>query len=421
MEIEKFLIKNEFISSDEVVKIVNPFSKEVVKQVYKTNNEQIGSSLNYLAETFLKYRSTPTYQRSALLEKISNKISKRKEDLAYLITLETGKPIKFSRIEIERAALTFKLGSEEAKRIGGEVLDLDLLKGSENKFGIVKRFPLGIIFAITPWNFPINLAAHKISPALASGNTIILKPASSSLCCGIELGKIIKECSEEVGLDYCPINVITSSGSETEKFLTDDRIKLISFTGSPVVGWGIKKKITHQKTSLELGGNAGVIVDESADLDLAASKIALGAFAQAGQSCISVQRVFVHEKVYNKFQELLLNETKKLKVGDPFKEDTIVGSMIDENEAKRIESWIKEAVDSGGKILIGGKRESALLEPTIMTNVDKNQYVNCKEVFAPFMTLKPFIDFKEAVVEVDDSDYGLQAGVFTNDINNALF
>ena len=421
MEIEKFLIKNEFISSDEVVKIVNPFSKEVVKQVYKTNNEQIGSSLNYLAETFLKYRSTPTYQRSALLEKISNKISKRKEDLAYLITLETGKPIKFSRIEIERAALTFKLGSEEAKRIGGEVLDLDLLKGSENKFGIVKRFPLGIIFAITPWNFPINLAAHKISPALASGNTIILKPASSSLCCGIELGKIIKECSEEVGLDYCPINVITSSGSETEKFLTDDRIKLISFTGSPVVGWGIKKKITHQKTSLELGGNAGVIVDESADINIAASKIALGAFAQAGQSCISVQRVFVHEKVYNKFQELLLNETKKLKVGDPFKEDTIVGSMIDENEAKRIESWIKEAVDSGGKILIGGKRESALLEPTIMTNVDKNQYVNCKEVFAPFMTLKPFIDFKEAVVEVDDSDYGLQAGVFTNDINNALF
>ena len=421
MEIEKFLIKNELTSSDEVVKIVNPFTKEVVKQVYRTNNEQIGSSLNYLADTFLKYKNTPTYQRSALLEKISNKISGWKEEFAYLITLETGKPIKFSRIEIERAALTFKLGSEEAKRIEGEVLDLDLLKGSENKIGIVKRFPLGIIFAITPWNFPINLAAHKISPALASGNTIILKPASSSLCCGIELGKIIKECSEEVGLDYYPINVITSSGSETEKFLTDDRVKLISFTGSPVVGWGIKKKITHQKTSLELGGNAGVIVDESADINIAASKIALGAFAQAGQSCISVQRVFVHEKVYNKFQELLLNETKKLKVGDPFKEDTIVGSMIDENEAKRIENWITKAVESGGKILLGGKRESALLEPTIMTNVDKNQDVNCKEVFAPFMTLKPFNDFKEAVGEVDDSDFGLQAGVFTNDINNALF
>ncbi len=421
MQIEKFLIKNEFTSSDEVVKIVNPFNKEVVKQVYKTNKEQIETSLKYLAETFSKYKNTPAYQRSSLLEKISNKISEQKEDLAYLITLETGKPIKFSRIEIDRAVLTFKLGSEEVKRIEGEVLDLDLLKGSENKIGIIKRFPLGIIFAITPWNFPVNLAAHKISPALASGNTVILKPASSSLCCGIELGRIIKECCEEMGLNYCPINVITSSGSETEKFLTDDRVKLISFTGSPAVGWGIKKKVTYQKTSLELGGNAGVIVDESADINLASSKIALGAFAQAGQSCISVQRVFVHEKVYEKFQELLLNETKKLIVGDPFKEDTIVGSMIDEKEAKRIESWITDAVESGGKILIGGKRESALLEPTIMTNVDKSQNVNCKEVFAPFMTIKPFSNFKEAVGEVDASDFGLQAGVFTNNINNALF
>ena len=418
---EKFLIRDELTSSDEVVNIINPFNNEVVKKVYKTNKEQIGSSLSYLSETFLKYKNSPSYIRANLLEKISYKISERKNEFAYLITLETGKPLKFSKIEIDRAILTFKLGSEEAKRIEGEVLDLDLLKGSENKLGIVKRFPIGIIFAITPWNFPVNLVAHKLSPALASGNTVILKPASSSLCCGIELVKLIKECCDETGLNYCPVNVITSSGSETGEFLTDDRVKLISFTGSPVVGWGISEKIIQQKVSLELGGNAGVIVDENADINTAAKKIAIGAFAQAGQSCISVQRVFAHKKIYDEFQNLLLDETKKLKFGDPFEEDTIIGPMIDEGEAKRVEDWIKDAVDTGGEILTGGKRNNAMLEPTIMINTGKDCFVNSKEVFAPLMTLKSFDDFKTAVSEVDDSVFGLQAGVFTKNIDNALY
>ncbi|MCX6166288.1 MAG: aldehyde dehydrogenase family protein [Ignavibacteriae bacterium] len=421
MEKEKFLIKNEFVSSNETVDIINPYSSEIVKKVYKTNSEHINDSLDYLTNIFPNYKKTPAYLKADLLDAITNKIKQRKEDLAYTITLETGKPIKLSRIEVERAIFTFKTGAEEARRIDGEVIQIDQLKGSEGKFGIVRRFPIGVILAITPWNFPINLVAHKISPALASGNVVLLKPASSSLCCGLEIGKIIKEASEEVGLDYCPVNVITSSGSEVEKFVSDDRVKMISFTGSPVVGWNLKKKLSMQKISLELGGNAGVIVDEDADVKLAVSKIAVGAFAHAGQSCISVQRVFVHTNIYKEFEKLLLEETKKVKFGNPFEDDTLVGPMINETEAKRVEQWIQEAKDTNGKILCGGKREKAMLEPTIISNAKKEININAKEVFAPLLTLKEFDDFKRAVKEVDDSDFGLQAGVFTINIQNAFY
>jgi glyceraldehyde-3-phosphate dehydrogenase (NADP+) len=421
MEKEKFLIKNELVSSDETVNIINPYSSEIVKQVYKSNSEHINISLDYLTETFAKFRKTPAYLKASLLAVISNKIKQRKEELAYLMTLETGKPIKLSRIEVDRAVFTFETGSEEARRIDGDVIQIDQLKGAEGKFGIIKRFPLGPIFAITPWNFPINLVAHKISPALASGNVVLLKPASSSLCCGLEIGKIIKEASEEVGLEYCPVNVITSSGNEVDKFVSDKRVKMVSFTGSPLVGWNLKKKLSMQKISLELGGNAGVIVDETANLKLAASKIALGAFAHAGQSCISVQRVFVHKNIYREFEKLLIGEAKKIKFGNPFEDDTLVGPMINEAEAKRVEQWIEEAEETGGKILSGGKRNNAMLEPTIISNAKKEINVNAKEVFAPLMTLNEFDNFKQAVKEVDDSEFGLQAGVFTNNMQNAFY
>lgn len=421
MEAQKFLIGNEFGSSNEIVDIINPYSFEVVRKVYKSKSEDVNFALNYLTDVFPKYKNTPTYLKAELLERISNKLIQRKEEFAQIQTLETGKPIKLARIEVDRAFFTFKTGSEEARRINGEVIQIDQLRGAENKFGIVKRFPLGVILAITPWNFPINLIAHKLSPALASGNVVLLKPASSSLCCGLELGKLVKEASEEVGLDFCPLNVVTSSGSEIEKFVSDDRIKMISFTGSPVVGWGMKKKISMQKISLELGGNAGCIVDETADLNFAIPKIIIGAFAQAGQSCISVQRVFVHKKIYKEFEKLLIDETKKVKFGNPFEEDTLVGPMINENEAIRAESWINESLDSKGKILIGGKRTRAMLEPTVLANVSKVSKVNAKEIFAPAMTLTEFDDFKTAVKEVDDSDFGLQAGVFTKNIDNAFY
>jgi acyl-CoA reductase-like NAD-dependent aldehyde dehydrogenase len=421
METQKFLIKNEFTSSDKVVDAINPYSLEVVRKVYKTNAEQINTSLDYLTEIFPKYKDTPTYVKAELLDRIAKKLIDKKEEFAQIQTLETGKPIRLARIEVDRAIFTFRTGSEEARRIEGEVIQIDQLKGTENKFGIIKRFPLGVILAITPWNFPVNLIAHKLAPALASGNVVLLKPASASICCGLEIGRIVKEASEEIGLDFCPVNVITSSGSEIEKFVSDDRIKMISFTGSPVVGWDLKKKANKQKIALELGGNAGVIVDDSADLKIAASKIVMGAFAHAGQSCISVQRVFVHKNIYKEFEKLLLEETSKMKAGDPFDENIFVGPMINEQEAIRAESWIKDAVNSQGKILAGGKRRKTVLEPTILTNVSKESNVNSKEVFAPLLTLKEFTDFKKVISEVDDSDYGLQAGVFTKNIDYAFY
>jgi acyl-CoA reductase-like NAD-dependent aldehyde dehydrogenase len=421
MEAEKFLIKTVLTSSDETIEIKNPYTQKIVKKVYKSSKEHINQSLNYLSSVFPKYKTTSTYTKSELLSKISKKVSDRKEELAQLITLETGKPIKFSRIEVDRAVLTFQLGSEETKRIEGETLSLDLLKGSEGKKGIVRRFPIGIILAITPWNFPINLVAHKISPALASGNVVLLKPASASLCCGIELGKIIKEASEELSLDFCPVNVVTSSGGDIEEFLGDDRIKLISFTGSPLIGWGLKKHTYMQKLSLELGGNAGVIVDETADIKTAAEKIAVGGFAQAGQSCISVQRVFVHKNIYEEFKKIVLEETAKIKYGNPFEEETMAGPMINESEAKRVEKWIEEAKETNAKVLTGGERDVAVMQPTIIEDANKNLNVNSKEVFAPLITIKEFDSFKSAIEEVNDSDLGLQAGVFTNNFTNAMY
>jgi glyceraldehyde-3-phosphate dehydrogenase (NADP+) len=418
---EKFIIGNEFVSSAETVEIRNPFTNEVVKKVYRSDRNNINTSLNYLTQVFSKFKNTPAYIKSELLEKISKKISERKEDLSLLITAETGKPLKFSRIETDRAALTFKLGSEEAKRIEGEVINLDLLRGSENITGIIRRFPVGLILAITPWNFPLNLVAHKLAPALAAGNVVLLKPATASLTCGIEIVKIIKESCDESGLDYCPVNVVTSPGNEIENFISDERIKMVSFTGSSVVGWDLKRKINRQKISLELGGNAGVIVDESADIKNAVAKIILGGFGQAGQSCISVQRVFVHEKIYDEFEKILLDETKKIKVGDPFNEDTDVASMITEADAKKIETWINDALEGGAKLITGGNRDKAVLQPSILVNTNKNMNVNCSEVFAPLITLTKFSDFNTAVENVNDSLYGLQAGVFTENLANAFF
>lgn len=418
---EKFIIGNDFVSSERVTEIKNPFSKITVKKVFRSESRHIEASLNYLTEIFLKYKNAPTYLKSSLLGLISEKITERKEEISRLISLETGKPIKYSRIETERAALTFKSGSEEAKRIEGEVLALDLMKGSEGITGIVKRFPLGIILAITPWNFPVNLVAHKISPALASGNVVLLKPASASLSCGIEIGKIIKESCEELKMDYCPVNVVSSSGSDIEKFVNDERIKMVSFTGSSEVGWNLKKKMNRQKITLELGGNAAVIVDESADITDAVKKIITGGFSQAGQSCISVQRVFVHGNIYRQFKEVLKEETSKMKIGDPFDEETEVSAMITEADAIKTEGWIDEAVKDGAEILTGGKRNEAVLMPTILENTTKDMKVNASEVFAPLITLTEFNDFKKAVDSVNDSKYGLQAGVFTKNIDNAFF
>lgn len=418
---EKFLITDKFVSSDKVKQIINPYTNETAGEVYIANESHFDESANYLTRVFEEYKKLPVYKKQELLYNISQKISQKKSGLAKLVTDETGKPIKFSLIEVGRAILTFRLGAEECSRIEGEVLSLDLLKGSENKTGIVKRFPLGLILGITPWNFPVNLAAHKVSPALASSNVIMLKPASASMLCGIELGKIIFDACWEAGLTYTPINVITLAGGDLDKHISDSRIKLISFTGSSDIGWQIKKKSGRQKVSLELGGNAGVIVNHDADINSAAAKITIGGFSQAGQSCISVQRVYIHEKIYDEFRQKLIEETRKIKYGNPYDEDTITGPMINEDEAIRAEKWINEAKQNGAVILTGGSRDGAVIEPTIIENAPNNVNVKCSEVFAPVITIEKFTDYKAAVNEINNSRYGLQAAVFTDSMSDIMY
>lgn len=418
---EKFLIENEFVSSDKAKKIVNPYTNNVVGEVYIANDEHFNRSADYLTKIAGEWKKVPAYKKQELLYKVSQKINERKAELAKLITDETGKPIKFSLIEVERAVLTFRLGAEECSRIEGEVLSLDLLKGSENKTGIIKRFPLGLILGITPWNFPINLVAHKVSPALASSNVIMLKPASASMLTALELGKIIHSLCGELDINVNPINVITLSGGDLDKHIADSRIKLISFTGSSDIGWGLKRKADRQKVSLELGGNAGVIVNNDADISTAVQKITIGGFSQAGQSCISVQRIYVHEKVYDEFRTALIDEAQKVKFGDPYNEETITGPMITEDDAKRAEEWIADAKAAGASILTGGGRNGAVLEPTVIENAPNHTKVKCDEVFAPVITIERCTDFKEAVNEVNNSRFGLQAAVFTDSMSNIMF
>ena len=420
MEPEKFLVGNNFKTSEETIDIVNPYSGKVVKRIYRSQDRDTMDAFEYLTESFKEYSSLPAYIRSRLLYEISKRVFRKREELADLITLETGKPIKYSKIEIERAVLTFRLGVNASGNIPGEIINLDQLPGSEGKTGYIKRFPLGIIFAITPWNFPINLVAHKISPALASGNVVLLKPATASMACGLEVGKIVYDAARFVGIKNPPINVITSAGSSTEKFISDGRVKMVSFTGSHDVGWNLKRIAHKQKVSLELGGNATAVIEDSNDIDLTAQKIALGGFAQAGQSCISVQRVLVNENIYETFREMLIEKTKNLKYGDPFDPETIVGPMINSSEAERVETWVNEAEKNNAKIICGGQRTGAVYLPTLIENVNDRDKVNCNEVFAPVITLTPFTYFEGAIEKVNDSDFGLQAGIFTSNINNAL-
>lgn len=417
----KFIIENLFASSDKTKEIVNPYTNNVVGEVYIANDQHFNRSANYLTSIADDWKKVPTYKKQELLYKVSQKINERKAELAKLITDETGKPIKFSLIEVERAVLTFRLGAEECSRIAGEVLSLDLLKGSENKTGIIKRFPLGLILGITPWNFPINLAAHKISPALASSNVIMLKPASASMLTGLELGKMIHQTCGELDINVNPINVVTLAGGDLDKHVADTRIKLISFTGSSDIGWALKKKAERQKVSLELGGNAGVIVNHDADINTAVQKITVGGFSQAGQSCISVQRVYVHEKVYDEFRAALIAETKNVKFGDPYDEETVTGPMITEDDAIRAVEWINESKNAGASLLTGGGRNGAVLEPTVIENSPNHTKVKCDEVFAPVITIEKFTDFKEAVKEINNSRFGLQAAVFTDSMSDIMY
>ena len=410
-------LAGEWVESREPLDVINPFNGEVLGTTFQASREQLDQAITAAEAVFPTLREMPTYDRVNILRALAGKLKSCRDEIARTIALEAGKPIREAEVEADRGVVTVETAAEEAKRIEGEVIPLDLLPYSKGRFGVVRRFPIGPIAGISPFNFPLNLALHKLAPALASGNPIVLKPPSRDPLTMLTVARYI----DEIGVPKGAVSVLPMSREVGDAMIADERFKLLSFTGSPDVGWEMKRRAGMKKVVLELGGNAGVIIDEDADLAFAAQRVRVGAFAYAGQVCISVQRVFIHEDVYDRFKELLIEETRKVKVGDPLDRATDLGPMIDERAAQRSQTWIEDAVAQGARLLTGGRAEGRFLQPTILERPPKHAFVCSREAFAPLVTIFPVRSFADAVDEVNNSIYGLQAGVFTNSLERALY
>jgi acyl-CoA reductase-like NAD-dependent aldehyde dehydrogenase len=412
----KLLINGQWKESGTVKEIRSPFDRSVVGKVHFAAKEQVEEALAASDNAYQKTRRLSSFERAVILEKISMGIKARREDLARSITLQSGKVIRDARAEVDRAAMTFDIASEEAKRMGGELIPLDLSAATARRWGLARRFPIGVVTAITPFNFPLNLVAHKVAPALAAGNALVLRPASQVPITSLLLGEVIQE------TDYPPggVNVLPAGYKESEILLTDDVVRKVTFTGSPAVGWELKKKAYQKKVTLELGGNAAVIVEPDADLEFALPRIVTGSFSYSGQICISIQRIFLHESIYDRFMTDFIRRTQKLRLGDPTDEATDIGPMINPEAAKQTEEWIDEAVGMGARVVCGGKRKSVMFEPTILENVIPDLRISWLEAFAPVVVVYPYSEFDKALEAVNYSVYGLQAGIFTNDLKKAF-
>jgi len=356
-------------------------------------------------------RTMPAFERAACLRRIADALDAQRDRFADILCREAGKPITQARLELDRATFVFRDGAEEATRITGEVMPLDVLPAGAGRLGLTRRFPLTPIAAITPFNFPILLAAHKIAPAIACGAALTLKPPPQDPLTTLMLGDLVAASGYPAG----GINIVPCELVVAERLVKDPRVRMISFTGSAKAGWAIRAGAGTKRVALELGGNAAVIVEADADVAHAAARCAAGGYGYAGQSCISVQRIFVHSQVYEAFLEHFVARVAKLNVGDPLDPATDVGPLITEDAARRAESWIAAAVEGGAVVRTGGGRRGAVLEPAVLTLTRPDQQVNCEEVFAPITTVTAYADFEEALARVNDSPFGLQAGVFTRD------
>lgn len=408
-----FLINGQWRSSTAVMPVVNPFTGKGIAEVCQAGATDVEEAVQASVIAFSITRRLPTHVRATALHHVAARLAARQEDFANTITAESGKPIADSRREVSRAIQTFTVAAEEAKRIPGEVIPLDLTPGTDRYLGISRRFPIGPVLGITPFNFPLNLVAHKVAPSLAAGNSMVLKPALQTPLTALMLGEVIAETELPPGA----LNIVPCDNAVAERLVTDERIKVLSFTGSAAVGWQLKAKAGHKRVLLELGGNAGVIVEPDADLDLAAKRCAAGGYGYAGQTCISVQRILAHESIYAPFLEKLLSHVRVLKMGDPNDEQTVVGPLINPAAARRIEEWIGEAVAQGARVLLGGKRTGSLVEATVLTDVRPEMKVSCEEVFGPVVSVSPYKRLEDALEVLNHSEFGLQAGVFTQDVD----
>lgn len=402
--------------SSEPLPVTSPYDDSLVGTTYLASAEQLEEATAAAHKAFKTTSHLASFEREEILLFISRGIAERREELARLMAQEAGKPVRDAAVEIARAVNTFKVAAEEAKRIGGEVIPIDWMPFAKGRLGITRRFPIGPVAAISPFNFPLNLAAHKIAPAIAVGNPVVVKPPSDAPLVLLTVAGIV----HESGLPAGGFSVLPMTRAQGNRLVSDDRFKLLTFTGSAPVGWGMKERAGKKRVVLELGGNGGVIVDRDADLPYAVQRVAAGAFSFAGQVCISVQRVFIHEEVYDTFSRLLVEAVKRLKVGDPLDPETDVGPVIDDASAERIQSWIEEAEQAGGRVLTGGKRQGRLFEPTVLADVSTACKICTSEAFAPIVDIYPFHDFEEALARVNESPYGLQAGVFTSNLDHAL-
>ena len=405
-----------WVESPDVLTVLNPADPTTpAGYTFNATAEQYDEAVEAAVAAFEITRTLPAYERGRILREISAGIRARREELARLIALEAGKPIRDALAEVDRAVLTFRLGAEEAERMMGELIPLDLLPSSRDRVGITRRFPIGPIAGISPFNFPLNLAAHKVAPAIATGNPIVLKPPSADPLTMLTIAEII----EAAGVPAGSVSILPMTRELGDRMVADERFKLLTFTGSPAIGWQMKARAGKKKVVLELGGNAAVIVDASADLDWAVKRCLVGAYAYAGQVCISVQRMFVHEAVWDEFMARFVAGIAALKVGDPLDPTTDVGPMVDEKQASRTQRWVDEAVALGGKVLAGGRADGTFFPPTVLTDVPLEAHVCSDEAFAPIVVAFPFHDLDEAIARVNDSVFGLQTGVFTNDLAGA--
>src|SRR3982751_4007422 len=408
-----FFVDGKWIERGELAEIRAPYDDAVIAQVFQGTRADAELAIASAVKAFGTTRRLPAFERQRVLRRVAQSISQQKDEFSRTLAQEAGKPIKAARTEVDRAVFTFNVAAEESTRIYGEYLPLDWQEYTVGRWGIVRRFPLGPIAGITPFNFPLNLVAHKVAPAIAAGCPIILKPAPQTPLTAF----LLAEAVEQAGLPDGAFNVLPLSNEEAGLLISDDRIKMISFTGSAPVGWEIKRRAGKKKVVLELGGNAGVIVHSDTDLAWAAERCVTGGFSYAGQTCISVPRILVERSAVKKYNDLLLEAVSRLQVGDPMEESTDWGPLIRESNAIRASEWVQEAVQGGATLLCGGKRHGSMLEPTVLTGTRPDMKVNCQEIFAPVVTIESYEDFSMALRRINESPYGLQAGVFTRDAN----
>ncbi|EEL88015.1 aldehyde dehydrogenase [Bacillus cereus] len=396
-----------------------PYSEEILAEIAQGTEDDVKEAIVSAKNAMKEMKKLSSYDRATILEKVAQKMDEKREEFAVIIAKEAAKPIRAARGEVDRTVQTYKFAAEEAKRIYGETLPLDAAPGAEGRIAYTIRQPIGVIGAITPFNFPLNLVAHKVGPAIAAGNTIVLKPADQTPLSSYALVELF----EEAGLPKGAFNIISGPGPVVgEALVKDENVACITFTGSPKVGIGIKQKAGLKRVTLELGSNAAVIIDEDVELtDEIIERVTWGAFVNNGQVCISVQRVFVHECKIDEFITKLTKAMENVVVGDPLHEETDVSALISKNDVERVSSWVEEAVKAGANVVYGGnKRDARIFEPTVLTNVPEYVSVQCQEVFGPLMTVNTFKEFDEALEQVNNSRYGLQAGVFTNNLCKAM-